>query len=58
VASGGFRIDMNAFIAGALGWLAASGSARLGSTVHCRWWGRDPGAVDGTALTDALQCFR
>jgi hypothetical protein len=53
--SGGWRIDMNAFAAGAIGGQPAAGLHRPGSSVHCQWWGRDPGDPFGSALTDALQ---
>jgi len=53
--SGGWRIDMNAFAAGAIGGTPAAGLHAPGSSVHCQWWGRDPGDPFGTALTDGLQ---
>jgi hypothetical protein len=52
--SGGYRIDMNAFAAGAVGGTPHPELRVPGMGVHCQWWGRDPGAVAGSSLTDAL----
>jgi hypothetical protein len=53
--SGGWRIDMNAFAAGAFGGHPDPGLRVPGAFVQCQWWGRDPGDAQGVALTDALQ---
>jgi hypothetical protein len=53
--TGAWRIDMNAFAAGAASGHPDPALSRPGTTVHCQWWGRDPDGVAGTALTDALK---
>ena len=53
--TGVWRIDMNAFAAGMINGSPDPALVHPGTTVHCQWWGRDPGAIAGSALTDALQ---
>jgi len=53
--SGNWSLDMSAFAAGVLGGTPEPALRVPGTTVHCQWWGRDPGALAGSSLTDALQ---
>jgi hypothetical protein len=53
--TGAWRIDMNAFAAGKIAGIPDPALSRPGTTVHCQWWGRDPGDPFGSALTDALR---
>jgi hypothetical protein len=52
--SGRWSIDMSAFAAGVLGGTPEPALREAGTTVHCQLWGRDPGAIAGSSLTDAL----
>ena len=48
-----FSLDLNSFVAGALGGFPAAFLSTPGSYVHCQWWGRD---MPGSAyLSDGLQ---
>ena len=52
--TGSLSIDMNAFADGALGGSPHADLSTIGQEVNVQWWGRDPGAVFGVFLTDAL----
>ena len=50
-----WRIDMNAFAAGASGGNPAPGLRTVGACGTCQWWGRDPDDAFGSALSEAVQ---
>jgi len=50
-----YRIDMNAYAAGAGAGNPDPLLSRAGTFVTCQWWARDPGALGGSSLSDALQ---
>jgi hypothetical protein len=53
--SGGWRIDMNAYASGQFGGDPDQLLSVPGTAVHCQWWGRDPDAFAGSALSNALE---
>lgn len=53
---GQLSIDMNSFRAGLLGGSPPLGSLSVpGTTVHCQWFGRDPGNTFNALLTEGLK---
>jgi hypothetical protein len=53
--SGVFSMDMNAFASGNLGGSPWPTLTVVGTVVDCQWWGRDPGAVGNTSLSNGLE---
>jgi hypothetical protein len=53
--TGAYRIDMNAFAAGATGGDPRPELRELGASVTCQWWARDNGDPHASSLSAALE---
>jgi hypothetical protein len=55
--SGAFSLDMNAYATGSLGGAPLPALQVPGTTIHCQFWGRDPGFTPplNTMLSNALR---
>jgi len=53
--TGIYSIDMNAFAAGSLGGSPSPQLIVPGAIITCQWWGRDPGSLFDSTLSDAIE---